>query len=98
MNSARRRIAEEREPVVDGCPRQARVGRGPFMTPPAPGAQIVIGAEKLEEILCHTLVDIEIGTKRRIEALNGAGGAVAFVQEPLLTVSSSVSVLEPSSD
>jgi len=53
------------------------------MTTPAPGAQIVMGAEELEEILGHPLVDIEIGAKRRVEALNRAGGPVAFVQESL---------------
>ena len=53
------------------------------MTTPAPGAQIVMGTEKFQEILCHTLVHIEIGAKRRIEALNGAGSPVACVQEPL---------------
>ena len=50
------------------------------MTPPAPCTQIVMGAEELEKILCHTLVDIEIRAKRRVEALNGAGGPVASVQ------------------
>ncbi len=50
------------------------------MTPPAPCAQIVMGTEKFEEILCHPLMDIEIGAKRRVEALNRAGGAVAFFQ------------------
>ena len=60
------------------------------MTTPAPGAQIVMGAEELEEILCHTLVDIEIGAKRRVEALDSAGGTVAFVQQPLDRIQESI--------
>ncbi len=53
------------------------------MTAPAPGAQIVMGTEELEEILGHPLVHIQIGAQRRIEALNGAGGPVASVQQSL---------------
>ncbi len=60
------------------------------MTTPAPGAQIVMGAEKFEEILCHTLVHIQIGAQRRIEALNRARRAVAFVQQPLDRVQESI--------
>ncbi len=48
------------------------------MTTPAPGAQIVMGAEELEEILCHTLVHIEIGAKRCVEALDGVTSRVVL--------------------
>ncbi len=53
------------------------------MTTPAPGAQIAIGAEKFEEILCRALVDKEVRAKPGVEALNGTGGRVALLQQPL---------------
>ena len=52
------------------------------MTSPAPCAQVVMGAEQFEEILRHAFVNVEVGAKCGIKALNGAGGAVALVQQP----------------
>ena len=52
------------------------------MTPPAARAQIVVSPEEFEEILGHALVDVKVGAKCGIKALNGAGGAVTMVQQP----------------
>ena len=75
-----RRIAQQREPVLDWRARHARVGGGALVPSPAPCAQVVPGAKQFEEVLRHTFVDIQIGAKGGVEPFDGARGPMAFLK------------------
>ena len=80
MKRSRGREAEARQPISRGLAGEALVRRGAFEAPPAPGSQIVISAEEIQEPLGDALVHIEERPQGGIEPFYGAGGSMSLVQ------------------
>ena len=74
-------VAKEVEPISYMVSREGLEGGGTLVASPASPMEVVVGAEEFEEPLGDAFMNVEVGAKCRIEALDGAACSMALLEQ-----------------